>query len=83
MSFLTKPYLTKPTYRYFSIPLSYFSLKTLRDFCDLNICGKFANKKGDLNEIISRPYLTVLQTLFVEFDNYGCYAYFHETQEMV
>ena len=55
--------LTKPTYTNFTIPLSNFSFKGLRDFCNLYSCGKLARKKGDLYKIVSKPYLTVFLTL--------------------
>ena len=56
--------LTKPGYTNFTIPLSHFSFKALKDFCNLYACGKFAHKKWDLQKIVSKPYLTVFLTLF-------------------
>lgn len=62
-------------------PCLIFLLNTLRGFCDLYSCGKFAHKKGDLYEIVSRQYMAFCLILLNRIDNYGCYAYFYETQK--
>ena len=73
--------LTKPAYTNFTILLSDFFLKALRDFCDLYSCGKFGHRKGDLYKIVSKPYLTVSLNYLIESENYGYYADFHGIQK--
>ena len=63
--------VTKPTYIYFTFPLSYF--KALKKLCGLYSCRKFACNKPDLNvkELEDHTKMFFKHCL-IKSDNYAC-----------
>ena len=58
-----------------------FTLKVCKEVWNSQSCGKFAHKKVDLYDTVSRPYLTISFCCLIESESFGYHIQFHEIEK--